>query len=63
MAGEFDIMPLADTVYMHNYTASSRIAIIQGADHSNYISGNHGRHIYHLTHAFFSIQPQAIPRA
>ena len=62
VAGEFDIMPLADTVYLHNYTASSRIAIIQGANHSNYISGNHGGRIYHLAHAFFSAQPQSVPR-
>ena len=60
VAGEYDIMPLSDTVYLHTHVAASRISIVAGADHSSYISQNGGR-IYHLAHDFFAAQPQGTP--
>ena len=53
VAGEYDIMPLSDTVYLHQSIAGSRIAIVQGADHSSYISQDGGR-IYGLAAPFFA---------
>ncbi|MDY5345293.1 MAG: alpha/beta hydrolase [Eubacteriales bacterium] len=37
VAGEFDIMYLSDTAYIANNIKDSEIAIIQGANHSNYV--------------------------
>lgn len=62
VAGEYDIMPLSDTVYLHTHVAGSRLAIVAGADHSSYVSG-HGGRIYHLAQAFFAEQPQCVPLA
>ena len=53
VAGEYDIMPLSDTVYIHEHVAGSRVAIVKGADHSSYISA-HGGRIYQLASAFFA---------
>jgi len=62
VAGEYDIMPLEDSEYLHKFTAGSRLAIVAGADHSSYVSG-HGGRIYHLAQAFFAEQPQGVPLA
>ena len=53
VAGEFDIMWLSDTVFIHECIANSKIAIIKGADHSSYISQD-GKQAYVLAHEFFS---------
>ncbi|MBR3835658.1 MAG: alpha/beta hydrolase [Clostridia bacterium] len=56
VAGEYDIMWLSDTVFIHESIASSRVAIIKGANHSSYISQD-GRQAYALAKDFFdSIQ-------
>lgn len=52
VAGEFDIMKLSDTVYIHDSVKDSKIAIIKGADHSAYISHD-GKQAYVLAHEFF----------
>lgn len=52
VAGEFDIMKLSDTVFIHQSVKDSKIAIIKGADHSAYISHD-GKRAYVLAHAFF----------
>ncbi len=57
VAGEYDIMWLSDTVFIHESIPNSRIAIIQGADHSSYMSHD-GRQTYVLAHEFFSTQEQ-----
>ena len=56
VAGEFDIMPLSDTVYIHEHIAGSEIAIVKWAGHSSYIS-RHGGQIYQLAKAYFDAQP------
>ncbi len=53
VAGEFDIMWLSDTVFIHESIPNSKIAIIEGADHSSYISQD-GKQAYVLAHEFFS---------
>ena len=53
VAGEYDIMWLSDTVFIHECIENSRIAIIKGADHSSYISQN-GKQAYTLAKEFFS---------
>ena len=57
VAGEYDIMPLSDTVYLHQQIQNSRIAIAKGENHSSYVSQNGGK-IYQLAKAFFAEQPQ-----
>ncbi len=53
VAGEFDIMWLRDTVFLHSSIKDSKIAIIKGANHGSYISGD-GKQAYVLAHDFFS---------
>ena len=52
VAGEYDIMWLSDTVFIHESIPHSKIAIIKGADHSSYISQN-GKQAYSLAKEFF----------
>lgn len=52
VAGEFDIMWLSDSVLIHESIKDSKIAIIKGADHSSYISGD-GKQAYVLAKEFF----------
>ena len=52
VAGEYDIMWLSDTVFIHECIKDSKIAIIKGADHSSYISQN-GKQAYTLAKEFF----------
>lgn len=52
VAGEYDIMWLSDTVFIHESIPHSKIAIIKGADHSSYISQN-GKQAYTLAKEFF----------
>lgn len=52
VAGEYDIMWLSDTVFIHESIEGSRIAIIKGANHSSYMSHD-GRQAYVLAHDFF----------
>lgn len=47
VAGEFDIMPLSDTVYIHESIKDSKIAIIKWATHSAYMSHD-GKQAYVL---------------
>lgn len=53
VAGEFDIMYLSDTAFIHNSVKGSKVAIIKGGDHSSYISHD-GKQAYVLAHDFFS---------
>ncbi len=53
VAGEFDIMPLSDTVYIHDNIANSEIAIVKMANHSSYMSHD-GKQAYALAHDYFS---------
>lgn len=62
VAGEYDIMPLSDSVYLHEQVAGSKIAIVRGAGHSSYVS-KHGGRIYQLARAFFAEQPKEVPLA
>ena len=50
VAGENDIMPLSDTVYIHENIKESRIVIVAGGDHSNYVCDGRG---YRLAKDFF----------
>ena len=52
VAGEYDIMWLSDSVFIHESIPGSKIAIIKGADHSSYISQN-GKQAYTLAKEFF----------
>ncbi len=52
VAGEYDIMWLSDTAFIHECIPHSKIAIIKGADHSSYISQN-GKQAYTLAKDFF----------
>ncbi len=53
VAGEYDIMWLSDTVFIHKSIKSSKVAIIKGGDHSSYVSQD-GKQAYVLAHEFFS---------
>ena len=53
VAGEYDIMPLEDSVYIHQHVAGSRLAIVKDADHSSYVS-QHGGRIYGLARTYFA---------
>ena len=52
VAGEYDIMWLSDTVFIHECIPHSKVAIIKGANHSSYISQN-GKQAYTLAKDFF----------
>ena len=52
VAGEYDIMWLSDTVFIHENISDSEISIIKGADHSSYISQD-GKQAYILAKRFF----------
>lgn len=56
VAGEFDIMPLSDTLYIHEHIAGSKVAVVKWGTHSSYIS-RHGGRIYQLAKEFFAAQP------
>lgn len=47
VCGEFDIMKLSDTVFIHESIQNSDMAVIKGADHSSYMSHN-GKKAYIL---------------
>ena len=53
VAGEYDVIRLSDTIYLHKNIPDSRIAIIKNNGHSTYISKN-GKLIYHLAHDYFA---------
>ncbi len=53
VAGEYDIMWLRDTVFIHESIENSEIAIIKGGNHSSYMSQD-GKQAYVLVHEFFS---------
>ena len=52
VAGEYDIMWLSDSVFIHECIPHSEIAIIKGANHSSYISQD-GKQAYVLAKTFF----------
>lgn len=52
VAGEYDIMWLSDTVFIHESIPKSEVAIIKGANHSSYISQD-GKQAYILAKGFF----------
>lgn len=52
VAGEYDIMWLSDSVFIHECIPHSEIAIIKGANHSSYISQD-GKQAYILAKTFF----------
>lgn len=54
VAGEYDIMWLSDSVFIHECIKDSKIAIIKGANHSSYISED-GKQAYVLARDFFSL--------
>lgn len=43
VCGEFDIMKLSDTVFIHENVKGSDMAVVKGAGHSSYMSQNGGR--------------------
>lgn len=53
VAGEYDIMWLSDSVFIHECIEHSEIAIIKGANHSSYISQD-GKQAYVLAEKFFN---------
>ncbi len=53
VAGEYDIMWLSDSVFIHESIKDSKIAIIKDADHGSYISAD-GKQAYVLADIFFS---------
>ncbi len=53
VAGEFDIMWLSDTVFIHENIKDSKIAIVKGENHSSYVSQN-GKKAYNLIHNFIA---------
>ena len=52
VAGEFDILKLSDTVFIHDSIPDSKIAIINGGNHSSYIMHD-GKQAYALIDPFF----------
>ncbi|MCR5151138.1 MAG: alpha/beta hydrolase [Clostridiales bacterium] len=52
VSGQFDIMWISDTVYLHENIKGSDMAIIKGADHSSYMSRN-GKQACALAKAWF----------
>ena len=53
VAGEYDIMWLSDTVFIHENIKDSKVAIIKGANHGSYISAD-GKQAYVLARDFFA---------
>lgn len=53
VAGEYDIMWLSDTAFIHENIKDSKVAIIKSANHSSYISQD-GKQAYALADMFFS---------
>ena len=53
VSGQFDIMWLSDTVYIHENIKGSDMAVIKGADHSSYMSHD-GRQTYVLAKNWLS---------
>lgn len=53
VAGEYDIMWLSDTVFIHENIKDSKVAIIKGANHGSYISQD-GKQAYVLARDFFA---------
>ncbi len=51
VAGEYDIMWLSDTVFLHENIKDSRICIAKGENHSSYVSQN-GMKAYNIIHSF-----------
>ena len=51
VAGEFDIMDLSDTVFIHESIPGSKIAVVKNADHSTYIMHN-GKQAYALIDSY-----------
>lgn len=51
VAGEYDIMDLSDTVFIHESIPSSKMAVVKGADHSTYIM-HHGDQAYALIDSY-----------
>ena len=52
VSGQFDIMWISDTVYLHENIKGSDMAIIKGADHSSYMSHD-GKQAYVLAKEWF----------
>ncbi len=52
VAGEFDIMDLSDTVFIHNSIKQSKIAVVKAENHSSYIRDD-GKKAYALIIPFF----------
>lgn len=52
VAGEYDIMWLSDTAFIHENIKNSKVAIIKSANHSSYISQD-GKQAYVLAKSFF----------
>ena len=52
VAGEYDIMWLSDTAFIHENIKGSKVAIIKSANHSSYISQD-GKQAYVLAKDFF----------
>ena len=53
VAGEYDIMWLSDSVFIHESIENSKLSIIKSANHSSYISQD-GKQAYVLAKSFFS---------
>ena len=53
VAGEYDVIRLSNTVFIHESIPNSEIAIIKNRGHSNYISSN-GKLAYQLTTNYFN---------
>ena len=47
VCGEYDIMMLSDTLFLHNSIKGSDLIVIKGANHGSYISRN-GKKAYAL---------------
>ena len=52
VAGEYDVIRLSDTVYLHKNIPNSKIAIVKNHYHSTYMSKN-GKLAYQLTNTYF----------
>lgn len=52
VAGEYDIMYLSDSVFIHDCIKNSKIAIIKGANHGSYMSQD-GKQAYVLAKDYF----------
>ena len=52
VAGEYDVIRLSDTVFLHESIPNSKIAIVKNNGHSTYISKN-GKLAYYLVNDYF----------